>query len=141
MNIGIAPDKSGRLSETDVRALVDFNRLRKRLFQHEVAGDGELFNFIDLREDVSNGEQVDGWQLVSDGKVVAQGKSIGIRRMRLLDDPVKSGKCELKVTAAAGHVKCVSFRRYLLSDDLVRLLRAKGVEEETETAKRMMKSR
>ena len=67
MNIGIAPNKDGLLDEDDVRELKAFKRIVDALFANRVK-DGESFNIIEMREDLSNGEQVDGWRIVADAK-------------------------------------------------------------------------
>ena len=64
MNIGIAPNKDGLLDVDDVKALAGFKTLKDALFAHE-AKQGEPFNVVVMREDISKGEQVDEWVTVS----------------------------------------------------------------------------
>ena len=140
MNIGIAPDKSGRLDADDVRALAGFGVMRNALFAHE-AKDGEPFNVVVLREDVSNGEQVDEWEFVADGTAILRGKSIGWKRIRVLETPCVARNRELKVLKDGGALKGVTFKLYNADTELVKtILNATGDDRETDTAKWMSKT-
>ena len=122
MNIGIAPNKSGR---------------RNALFASE-AKDGEPFNVVVMREDVSNGEQVDEWEFLADGKAVLRGKSIGWKRIRVLEAPCAANSREVRVLKDGGALKGVSFRLYNADPELVKtILNATGDDRETDTARWM----
>ena len=137
MNIGIAPDKSGRLDADDVRALAGFSVMRNALFAHEAKAGGP-FNVVVMREDVSNGEQVDEWEFVADGKAILNGKSIGWKRIRLLETPCVAQTVDLKVLKDGGALKGVSFKLYNADPELVKtILGASGDDRETDTAKWM----
>ena len=137
MNIGIAPNKSGRLDADDVRALAGFGVMRNALFAREVKS-GEPFNVVVMREDVSNGEQVDGWQFVADGKVILRGRSIGWKRIRVIEGPCAAKNCGLKVTQDGGALKGVTFKLYNADPELVKtILNATGDDRETDTARWM----
>jgi len=134
MNVGISPNREGVLAPHDVRALADFGALRKVFFANEVTKDGEPFNLVVLREDLSKGEQVDGWELLADGRAILTGKAIGNKRMRLLPQPVAPQRLELRVTADGGELQPVSVRRYLVNPDLAKIvLEATTESGETET--------
>ena len=131
MNIGVAPNKEGVLDAHDVKALKDFKMLKDALFAHKVES-GE-FNVVVMREDISKGELVDGWEFVADGKVILSGKSIGNKRIRLLEKPLAVKGCEVKVLKSAGKHK-VSFALYRADDAVVRsILNATGDDRETDT--------
>ena len=137
MNIGIAPDKDGVLDEGDVRALKGFRTIRDALFAHETQG-GEPFNVVELREDLTNGEQVDGWRLVADGREILAGTAIGYRRIRLLAEPVSAVDVKLEITAHGGNLLPVAMRRYYAAPELVKsVINASGDCGETDTAKWM----
>ena len=138
MNIGVAPTKDGVLDADDVKALKDFGELRKALFAHR-AKEGEEFNVVVMREDVSNGELVDEWEFVADGKVILRGKSIGIKRIRLLRDPALARNCNVRVVRGVGtpKVSCSLYRADQAVIDAI--LDAKGDDGETDTAKWMTK--
>ena len=137
MNIGIAPDKTGRLDADDVRALAGFGVMRNALFASE-AKDGEPFNVVVMREDVSNGEQVDDWEFLADGKAVLRGKSIGWKRIRVLETPCAANSREVRVLKDGGALKGVSFRLYNADPELVKaILNATGDDRETDTARWM----
>ncbi len=136
MNIGVAPNKDGVLDADDVKALKDFGELRRALFAQE-AKEGEHFNVVVMREDVSHGELVDEWEFVADGKPLLHGKSIGIKRIRLLREPVLSKDCEVKVLRGVGAPK-VTFALYHAEQSVMdTILGANGDNGETDTAKWM----
>ena len=135
MNIGIAPNRDGLLDDDDVRELKGFRAIRDALFARE-AKDGEPFNVVDMRESLANGEQVDGWRLVADGREVLSGKAIGARRIRLLAEPVQAARVRLEITASGGSPLPVAMRRFLADPGTVRaVLSATGDCGETDTAK------
>ena len=137
MNIGIAPNRHGRLDESDVRALRRFNEIRGTFFGKEV-GEGEAFNVVVLKEDVANGEQVDGWELVNDGETIAKGSAIGIKRIRAFDSPRVARQCHVRVTAGGASPDSAEVRLYSVDVDLLRLVLTATTENgETDTAKWM----
>ena len=138
MDIGVAPRKDGLLDEADVRALAGFGAMRKALFANEAQA-GSPFNVIVMAEDIANGEQVDEWEFVADGKVLFSGKSIGVKRIRVLENPVSAEKCELRVLKDGGGPKGVSFKCYLADTELVKtVVTATSDSGETDTAKWMI---
>lgn len=89
-------------------------------------------------EDISKGEQVDAWELVADGKTLCSGKSIGIKRIRVLESPVSAENYEVRVLKDGGKVQGVKLRRYLADPELVKTVLAATTESgETDTAKWM----
>ena len=142
MNIGLAPNTDGLLDAADARALAGFDAMRKALFAREVVRDGEPFNVVVLSENLANGEQIDGWRLVADGKALVSGSSVGRRRIRLLPQPVAPKSFSFEVTAAGSAPLPVSVRRYLADEELVKaVLEAKADGRETDTAKWMQVGR
>ena len=87
MNVGIAPDKHGRLAPEDVAALKRFGELKKEFFARTGDEQGRC-NVIVLAEDVSNGELVDSWKVLANGKTIASGTALGIKRIRVLPQPI-----------------------------------------------------
>ena len=107
-------------------------------FSKEVKGDGEAFNVVVLCENLDNGEQIDGWEFLADEKPVLKGKTIGLKRIRVLDQPIVAAKCRLNVTADGGRLLPVTVRRYLADPELVKLVQsATSANGETDTAKWM----
>ena len=138
MDIGIAPNKDGVLDEADVRSLTGFGAIRKAFFCREVAPGGGLFNVVVMSEDISKGEQVDAWEFAADGKTLFSGKSIGIKRIRVLESPVSAENCEVRVLKDGGCLQGVSFKLYLADPELVTTVLAATTESgETDTAKWM----
>ena len=135
MNIGLSPNKDGLLDEEDIRALAGFGVMRKALFAREVRDAGKPFNVVVIREDISKGENVDGWRLVADGKELLTGTAIGAKRIRLLPEAVAPEACRVEVTKGRGPVE---LRRYFADPALVKaILNAKADGGETDTAKWM----
>ena len=135
MNIGIAPNKAGLLDADDVRELKGFGEMLKRIFSNEVTEDGKPFNMVEMCEDLTNGEQVDGWRLLADGREIVSGKAIGYRRIRLFE-AISPKKVELQITAHGGALCHVGFRRFLVDPDLLKaIMSATGDSGETDTVK------
>jgi hypothetical protein len=146
MDIGIAPNKDGLLDADDVKALAGFKALKDALFAHEVATGGsqlvatasEPFNVVVMREDISRGEQVDEWEFVADGKAILRGKSIGLKRIRVLETPCVAKSCKVNILKDGGALQGVSFKLYRADPELVRLVLSSTTESgETDTAKWM----
>lgn len=141
MDIGLAPNKDGLLDEADVKALAGFGEMRRALFAHEVKDGGEPFNVVVMSEDISRGERVDEWEFVADGKAVLHGKSIGAKRIRLLETPSAAKTRTVKVLKGADGEVAVSFKLYLADPELVKtILDATAKSGETDTAKWMTAS-
>ena len=137
MNIGIAPNKDGLLDADDVKALSGFKTLKDALFAHEVK-QGESFNVVVMREDISKGEQVDEWEFIADGKAILRGKAIGVKRIRVLEAPCAAKSCEVRVLKNGGAFQGVSFKLCRADPELVRLVLSATTESgETDTAKWM----
>ena len=137
MNIGVAPNKDGLLDADDVKALAGFKTLKDALFAHEVK-QGEAFNVVVMREDISKGEQVDEWEFVADGKAILRGKSIGLKRIRVLETPCTAKNCKVNVLKDGGALQGVSFSLYRADPELVRIVLSATTESgETDTAKWM----
>ena len=139
MNIGIAPTKDGIICEEDVKALRDFGRLRQAYFANKVQGDGRPFNLILMHEDVADGEYVDGWEFVADGKVVASGRSIGYKRIRILKKPISPKAFEFKIMSKTGPFRALSVEKYLVDQSLVDVvLSASNRFDETEVLLKLL---
>ena len=137
LNLGIAPNKGGLLDEEDVKSLRGFGDLQKLFFAHP-AKDDEPFNIVVMTEDVSAGEHVDAWTLMADGKELQTGRSIGIKRIRVLDDPVTADKVVVKATSTVGVPVWVSLARYLVDPEIAKMVVSATTESgETDTAKWM----
>ena len=133
MNIGVAPNKEGRLDENDARALAEFGKLRRELFANEVTNG--LFNVLVLRENLANGEQVDGWEFASGGRIVASGSAIGAKRIRIVPGGADAGSGVLRITASGPAPLDVSCRFYLANESLLRRIAGSHDEvRETDTA-------
>ena len=139
MNIGIAPTKDGILCEEDVKALQGFGRLRQAFFAKEVKESGTPFNLILMREDVTGGEHVDGWEFVADGKTLLSGRSIGYKRIRILPAPVAPTSCAIRITAQGSREPKSSFARYLVDPELAeKVMSAAVLRRETDVLKGLL---
>ena len=137
MNIGIAPDRRGRIAPEDVRALKGFGAIRKALFAKKAASGGR-FNVVVMKEDIARGEQVDGWEFLADGKRLLSGKSIGACRIRLLQEPAVAKDCRLSILKDGGDLGEVSFTLYDADPELVKMVVSSNADSgETDTAKWM----
>ena len=141
MNIGIAPNKDGQLDEEDVKALKGFGELRKAFFARPVSPE-DGFNVVVFREDLSAGEQIDEWKFSVGGRDVLKGKSIGHRRIRILDKPIyEVEEISLDVKLAGGKQPTgqpATIDLYRVDPELIKLVQAATTESgETDTAKWM----
>ena len=140
MNIGIAPDRHGRLDVEDATTLARFGAIRKALFSNPVT-DGPA-NIVVMHEDISRGEYVDAWSILSGGREIATGKSIGNKRIRTFPDGEVTDAAALKVVAssiATDGAPSVTARAYLADGELLRaVLSATDSSGETDTAKWMV---
>ena len=137
MNLGLSPNKDGLLTGEDIASLERFGELRREFFAHE-AKDGEPFNVVVMREDLSHGERIDAWELLADGKAVLSGRSIGVKRIRVLAQPVKAKSVAFKILAATNGEPSVTCRRYFVDPALAeKVLKAGFDGGETDTAKWM----
>ena len=149
MNIGIAPNKDGLLDDEDVKALRGFKELKDAFFARHVDERGRA-NVVVMTEKVSHGEVLEGWSLVQEKKgltgvqtnLLAEGKTIGIKRIRVLKEPVKTDEIKLIVEnenpsyISPGYVR--RCRYYYADPELVRLIESATTESgETDTAKWM----
>ena len=138
MNIGIAPNKDGRLDEEDVKALKGFKTLKDAFF-----GDchGKC-NVIVAWEDVSNGEISKDWTVKYKDKVVASGTTLGIKRIRVLDEAVPNNDLEWDSGnidgTPPGEFYSARVRFYYADPELVKLVKSATTDSgETDTAKWM----
>ena len=148
MNIGIAPNKDGLLDDEDVKSLRGFKELKDAFFARHV-DEGGSANVVVMTEDVSHGELVDGWSLVqekkkwlwgAETKLLAEGKTIGIKRIRVLREPAKTSEIKLRPSwprdFPSGYSLHCSY--YYADPELVSLIESATTESgETDTAKWM----
>jgi len=138
MNIGVAPNRDGVLDDEDVRALRGFKALKDALFAHPVTKPGEKFNLVEMREDLSRGEQIDGWTLYGDTYYLTSGRAIGNKRIRILGDVGALSNVTVKVTSDGGDPQAVSVKRFFADPELLKLVQeATSTSGETDTAKWM----
>ena len=141
MNIGIAPDRHGRLAPEDVAALKRFGELKKEFFARTGDENGNC-NVVVLSEDVSNGELVSNWTLTAKDKTIASGTALGIKRIRVLKDPVRTEDVRLETAhgewSVGEVVTHVRVRFYSVEPKtLNRVMNATTTNGETDTAQWM----
>ena len=137
MNIGIAPDRHGRLAPEDVAALKRFGELKKEFFARTGDDQGRC-NVIVLSEDVSNGEIVSNWTLTANGKMIVSGTALGIKRIRVLKSPVRKEDVRLKTAHLAEGWSAERVRFYYVEPKtLNRVMNATTTNGETDTAQWM----
>ena len=153
MNIGIAPNKDGRLDAEDVKALKGFKELKDAFFAKQVYGSARA-NVVVLWENVNkHGELAPGWQLVrraqagasASGEVpLASGKVIGVKRIRILPESVPEDEIKLARPTEADFAEpppqdySILARHYYTDPELIQLIMSATTESgETDTAKWM----
>ena len=148
MNLGIAPNKDGLLDDEDVKALADFGKLKAAFFSKPITNG--LCNVVVMSEDVVNhGETCVEWLLyendkkepwdwqLDDGRKLAYGKNIGIKRIRTLDTPRPAERLHLNVYGDGAEALPMKFY-YVEPEFLKAVLSATTESGETDTAKWMM---
>jgi len=138
MNIGIAPDRHGRLVPEDVAALKRFGELRREFFANPSV---DKYNVIVLSEDVAKGESVDSWEVTTaDHRMLASGTSLGIKRIRVLPHLVSITNTVVSHTCLKGAEEkqsvCEMFY-YVEPKTLNRVMNATTTNGETDTAQWM----
>ena len=145
MNLGIAPNKDGLLDDEDVKALADFGKLKAAFFSKPITNG--LCNVVVMSEDVVNrGETCDEWLLyendkkepwdwqLDDGRKLAYGENIGIKRIRTLDTPRPAEKLWLNVYG--DNAKALPMKFYYVEPDFLKAVLSATTESgETDTAK------
>ena len=135
MNLGIAPNKDGVLDDEDVRALKDFKTIRDALFANEVREDDGEFNVVELREDLTYGERVDGWRLLAGCREILSGTAIGNRRIRILPKAERRGDLKLEITAGDCGAESVAVRCFAAPEKLAAAILGAATDfDETDTA-------
>jgi len=148
MNIGIAPNKDGLLDDEDVKALADFGKLKASFFSKPVTNG--LCNVVVMSEDVvKNGETCDEWLLYEsdneidggpepdDGRTLAYGNNIGIKRIRTLEKPRRAEKLWFNVYGDGG-AEALPMKLYYVEPDFLKAVLSSTTESgETDTAKWM----
>ncbi len=110
MNLGITPDKRGRITDEDCCKLKGFRerllKLREnKVFEFQVSGEGKHsfalpdraeFDVIELVEDIAKvgGEVVQKYSVSLDNSILAEGTVIGMRRIRVLSAPASGSSLE-----------------------------------------------
>ena len=120
MNVGIAPDRRGRLTDEDAGSLKRFEEIRTAFFSEPVASAAESFNVIEMTEDVTSGERIDAWRLLLDGRELASGGKIGMKRIRVLERPVSGRELRLEVTKGDADPGKIGIRLFAADEALVR---------------------
>ena len=139
MNIGIAPNCDGQLSAEDVSALTRFGEIRKALLAQPAASGPA--NIVEMREDISQGERVNGWRLFSGEREIARGRSIGLRRIRTFTGGEITDIAALRVVAEGARgdlAPDIALRAFRADPSLLRsVLAAKAPSGDTDTAQWM----
>jgi len=120
MDIGIAPDRRGRLTDEDVGCLGRFAEIRMEFFSKPVKDASTPFNVIVMTEDIEHGERVDEWRVLLDGKELAKGGKIGTKRIRVLDVPVSGNELKLDIVRGDAKPDEIKMELFAADEELVR---------------------
>jgi len=116
MNIGLQPDRKGRIHPDDVKKLKTFGDELEKMLSNDFAKDAEArrtadgvelafareveFNVVRLMEDCRYGQRIDDFAVdYFDGewKPFAKGQAVGIRRLLRREETVKATKVRLRI--------------------------------------------
>lgn len=112
--LNIPPDRRGRIDPADAARVTEFAQALEARFgaprpaRLTVAGnaveavlghDGEevRLDHIELREALEDGQRVTGHRILLDGRVIAQGQTVGVRRIHRLAEPVQAARLRIEV--------------------------------------------
>ncbi len=133
MNIGLAPDRRGRLADGDVAALKGFKAAVDALFAHPAAplqecrldsegaatlsfGGTREIRLVEMAEDLAEGERVLGYSLTAlrDGEehALLDGRAVGRRRLKRLEAPVACDGLRFRLTASSAPVPALRLACY-----------------------------
>lgn len=109
--LGVPPDRRGLIDESDRARLLEFTgELARRLGDPHPAvltADGQdlLADFgrpvhvdhVELREDLTRGQRVDGHEVWADGRLIASGHTVGVRRVHRVE-PLTVRELRIRLT-------------------------------------------
>ncbi|MBT2448914.1 alpha-L-fucosidase [Streptomyces sp. ISL-43] len=115
--LGVPPDRRGLIDDADRSRLLDFTtELARRLGDPREAAltlDGEdvvaVFDppvradHLELREDLTRGQRVDTHEVWADGRLIASGGTVGVRRVHRLE-PVTLRTLRIRLTGPGAHL-------------------------------------
>jgi alpha-L-fucosidase len=103
--LNIPPDRRGLFADPDVEALAAFGAAVREYYDKAVVLPGEV-NVLDLREDITAGQQVESFAVdaLVDGAwtEIARGTTVGHRRLLTLDAPLACDDVRVRVLSARG---------------------------------------
>lgn len=104
LHLNVPPNTDGRLDDRDVKRLREYGDLLKRCFSDPIAyrteekTDDEMVlqlekplkgvSFVILREDLTQGQRVESFELLAGNRVIYRGKTIGNKQICCLKDPL-----------------------------------------------------
>jgi alpha-L-fucosidase len=134
--LNVPPDRRGLINEADLASLAAFGRIVRETFSRNLAAGARLarpepmeriielhrpaaFDVVRLREDIRLGQRVDAFAIDAwqDGawSPIAEGSSIGPRRVIRLNGPLSTTRVRLRITQAAAIPVLAEFGLYRLA--------------------------
>lgn len=123
--LGVPPDRRGLIDEVDRARLLQFTgELERRLGDPQlpvpvsVTGLGGQdpvavfagpvrIDHVELREDLSRGQRVEGHEVWADGRMIASGHTVGVRRVHRVE-PVTVGELRIRLTGTGARLDSVT---------------------------------
>ncbi|MFT4217549.1 MAG: alpha-L-fucosidase [Micropruina sp.] len=113
--LNVPPDRRGRIDPADAARVREFGAEVERRFGRPTplrltqlapgrwrarTEDGRPVDFdhVELAEDLIGGQRITGHRIVLDGRVVAQGLTVGVRRLHLLGESVSAAEFEIELS-------------------------------------------
>ena len=103
LNLNVPPDRDGLLDKRDVKRLEEYGAMLKRLFGTPLAytllrtAETEILlqlqrnvkdiSFVSLSEDLTQGQRVEGFEILAGDRVLYRGTTVGSRQICKLKDP------------------------------------------------------
>ncbi|MGW6706806.1 alpha-L-fucosidase [Streptomyces sp. NPDC054956] len=123
--LGVPPDRRGLIDDADRARLLDFTaELARRLGDPHAArltsvptsGGAEVSavfdppvraDHLELREDLTRGQYFDGHEVWADGRLIASGHTVGVRRVHRIE-PVTVRELRIRLTGPGGRLESVT---------------------------------
>lgn len=119
--LGVPPDRRGLIDDADRDRLLQFTgELARRLGSPTTAAltpDGRDLvaafdrpvraDHVELREDLTRGQRVDGHEVWADGRLIASGRTVGIRRVHRVE-PVTVRELRIRLTGPGARLDSVT---------------------------------
>ncbi|ATG53248.1 alpha-L-fucosidase [Brachybacterium vulturis] len=121
--LNVPPNRQGRIDAADIARLEEFRAALDARFGAPIPAEltpqgdavgaelpaGTRWDHFEIREDVTAGQRVRGHRVLdAEGTVLAEGGTIGVRRIHRLEEPVRTGPLRIEIDGADAVIEAVT---------------------------------